>query len=453
MYETEIAAKRTQAAEAIKAWQSKVAGTNGKPEEALSSDAQETIAKAKEAYFTLHSQLVNLETKAKESKEIEQHLALFNKPDKEFVLRTGEVQDVEPGEVFSEKGRFNRLRQVGLRAYLGAPKDGDPHYFASQVMTEKAKATPAEIHAMLPTQGNLGGFLLAPDYPSFMIENGSAQGIMRGLVRTFTTSRESVVLAAWRPPTGARLTQGYSAEYTGSWKKAGFVTGGTAPTVQNVNLDRKTYYVRNWVPDAMELERTLVEDSMFNLEEYVVGTMIQRTFDMDVDSAILTNGTGVDMPRGLLFNPGGTNEPAVVNSGSASLLTYNGLIDFITALPSWYSESPKTAMIMRKATLGLILQLKDDVARPIFNQALAGQLIEMLLGAKVRYSEFMAAVAANAFPIIIGDFGQYYWVERAGLVVLRDASRYFPNIAIMPWARNAGDIAVSDAFRIHKIAA
>ncbi len=137
-----------------------------------------------------------------------------------------------------------------------------------------------------------------------------------------------------------------------------------------------------------------------------------------------------------------------VHSGVADALAFEGLIDLYSNLPAQYRRNAR--WLMNSLTFGAILKMKDGVGQPIFP---INQMPGTLWGKEVVFSEFMPDVAADAYPIILGDFNYYGIADRMELRVQRLLERFAPNIGLLPSAREGGQPLRVNAFRKMKVAA
>lgn len=300
---------------------------------------------------------------------------------------------------------------------------------------------PSEVHALLGTQADLGGFLVPEDFRQEVIRSLAQQAVIRSVARVVPTSKSALVFPAVQGATGTNANI-YASDYAGNWRPEGYVTGGTAPTVQNQpKFGQERIPVHGWQPDAIEVSRELLEDSAAPLDS-ILAEVIAETLALDEDSAFL-NGNGVGRPQGVL-----QASPTTVNSGNASALTYNGLLDLFTGLPAQYRQNGR--WVMAAATYGAVLKLADSQSRPIFTP---NELPGTLWGKPILFSEFMPSVAANNNPIIFGDWRYYVIADRQDLRVQRLTERYAPNVGILPTARLGGQPVRINAFRVQKVSA
>lgn len=124
------------------------------------------------------------------------------------------------------------------------------------------------------------------------------------------------------------------------------------------------------------------------------------------------SGDGVLAPEGILTN----GDIGYTPSGSAAALTADSLIALAYAVPTTYRNAATWGM--NSKTLGVIRTLKDGQNNYLWQPSYQAGQPETILGRPVVELPDMPEVAANAFPIIFGDFAGYRIVDRVGLSVL-----------------------------------
>ena len=351
--------------------------------------------------------------------------------DKEMFARAG-VMDME---------QFKRFEQAHADAFLPYILEGNVGALRS---LEGSGFKPMESMALLSTQGDLGGFLVPDEVRAEILRDLAGFAVMRPICRVERTGKSALVFQSIQSATTDADI--YSTGYTGAWRAEGYVTGGTAPTVQNqptFGLTRIPVHV--WAPNAVELPQELLSDSNADLDG-IISEVIAETLGLDEDAGFI-NGSGVGRPLGVTNTLSGTTATAV-NSGHATQLTYEGLLDLWTNIPSQYRANMR--YLMNSLTYGAVLKLKDGNSRPLFE---VNAMPNTLWGKPIVFSEFMPDIAAAAAPIIAGDFRFYGIADREELRVQRLIERYAPNIGILPTARVGGQPMRTAAFRRQVISA
>lgn len=342
-------------------------------------------------------------------------------------------------EKWEDFKKFNRVKHHATEAYLiGGPAVGLKIF-------EDAGFKPDETHALISTNDELGGFLTDDEFRATVIKDLAGRATMRPLCRVLRTGNPAITIPTVNAYTGDRGGKGktYSTNYAGSWKREGYVTGGVAPPVQNQpRFSNVRIPVHCWAPDAIEITQELMMDSRANIMG-LLGEVIAEVMRLDEDWAFLL-ADGDDKPQGLLVN----SDIQEVNTGVGAALSYDGLITLWTTLPAQYRNNMR--WMMNSLTYGNILKLKDSENRPLFP---VNSMPGMLWGRNIVFNEFMADTAANAIPILIGDFRYYAIVDRMELRIKRLVERYAPNLGLLPTARVGGQVLRPIAFVKHKVSA
>lgn len=192
--------------------------------------------------------------------------------------------------------------------------------------------------------------------------------------------------------------------------------------------------------------RTLLDDTGFDVEGWMNRRVTQRM--SQIEGGAFVNGDGVGKPFGLMSNA----DIAEVVSGAAAAIKADGLIDLIYDLPEAYAKN--ATLIMRRATVREIRKLKDNNGQYIWQPGLAGGPPATILDRPYREVIDMPAIAANAHPILFGDFrAGYVIVDRQGIRLIRDELTRKPFVQMYTTKRTGGQVVLAEAFRKLKISA
>lgn len=188
-----------------------------------------------------------------------------------------------------------------------------------------------------------------------------------------------------------------------------------------------------------------------------VGAWLERKLGSKfarVEASAFISGNGVKKPRGILtYNDGSTRGTLEqIHSGAAAAVTFDGLISTVTALKEPYH--PGATWLMRRATEGSVMLLKDGEGQYLWRPSLEAGKPSTLLGYIVRHAADMSAVGANALAVAFGNFKEGYTiVDRLGISVLRDPYSSKPFVEFYARKRVGGDVTNFEAIKIMKIAA
>lgn len=201
----------------------------------------------------------------------------------------------------------------------------------------------------------------------------------------------------------------------------------------------------------------ILDDAEINLEQWLGGE-VDREFALQEGIAFLS-GNGTNKPNGLLtYVTGGTNAAShpwgaiqAVNSGAAAALTADSILDLVYALPSVYAGNARFAL--NRNTLRIIRKLKDGEGNYLWQPSFVLGQPSTLAGYAVTEMPGMPDVAANALPVLFGDFKQGYMIlDRVGVRVLRDPYTNKPNIGFYTTKRVGGGLLNPDCLKALKIA-
>ena len=176
---------------------------------------------------------------------------------------------------------------------------------------------------------------------------------------------------------------------------------------------------------VMPVTQKMLDDQAID----IVGWLNSKAADKfaRTEATAFVSGNGVGRPRGFLTYTAGTSTYAYgsieqVNSGGATTLTADGLIDLQNALKEPYQAG--AAFLMKRATFGAVRKLKDGENQYLLGLGAAGldgkpYAGMTLLGKPVYFADDMEAVGASGLAVAYGDFRQgYQIVDRIGIRVL-----------------------------------
>lgn len=172
--------------------------------------------------------------------------------------------------------------------------------------------------------------------------------------------------------------------------------------------------------------QAMLDDAEIDLESWLAGE-VDTEFAYQEGLAFIS-GTGANgRPNGILtYITGGANAAAnplgaitTVNSGHATSLTADGLVNLVHALPSAFLGNARFAM--NKGTLNVARLLKDGDGNFLWQPSYQIGQPQTLLGYAVSDIPAMPALAASSKSVLFGDFARTYLIiDRIGTRVLRD---------------------------------
>ncbi len=309
-------------------------------------------------------------------------------------------------EFTSLKEMVNKLGETKVISGLpGSTQNLPPDQKAMQRKAAQEKflrtGDAAELKALGETTDPQGGYLVTIDFRNQIVQKLPGLTAIRRRAFVFPTSATEVSVP--------KITGGDDvnpSDVTVTWM-GGDDGNSTAGSTQP-NFGSEIMPV-NTVMATVALGNDLLEDAVFPLES-ILTTKVAQAFGLDEDNQFL-NGSGIKKPKGILTEGGITT----VNSGNASALTDNGLVDLVFSLPAQYL--PNAAFIMKRATEGAARKLKDSYGRYLWGWDLVPGSPAKLLGYDVLDDEYMPAIAAGKIPILFGDLSYYWIAERLEMTV------------------------------------
>jgi HK97 family phage major capsid protein len=274
-----------------------------------------------------------------------------------------------------------------------------------------------------------------------------------------TVTDKLVLISPMRAISGVQpiSTNGYSKLFNLGGTASGWVGEAAArpntngPQFASLNFTTGELYAN---PAATQ---QLLDDALIDLETWLANE-VQIEFARQEGAAFVA-GDGANKPNGILtYVTGGTNAAThpfgaieLVNSGAAAAITSDGVVDLIYDLPSAYTGNAR--FIMNRATQGLIRKLKDGQGNYLWQPSYVAGQPSTLAGFPITEVPDMPDVAANATPIMFGDFKQGYLViDRIGVRVLRDPFTNKPFVSFYTTKRVGGGVVNPEPLRGLKVA-
>jgi HK97 family phage major capsid protein len=219
----------------------------------------------------------------------------------------------------------------------------------------------------------------------------------------------------------------------------GFVLNSVGITTTDPTLTAPTISIDDARSNPILLDVSLLQDSSFDLVNYVTGA-IQTRYARTVANWI-TNGNA--------SNVQGVSTVSTGVTASQTLTTkYADLVNLYAALDPAYSIG--AAWLMSNATLASVLQIVDSNGRPLFLPFADGGVSGFagtILGYPVKLNPYQPAVGVGNPYIQFGNFSEGYTFREVtpGVAVQRLNERYaeLHRIGFVAFARVGG--AVTDA--------
>lgn len=196
------------------------------------------------------------------------------------------------------------------------------------------------------------------------------------------------------------------------------ISENTADTNQDLVFAQKSLSAFTYTSKAIKLSLELLQDTDFDLESFVGKKCGQRLGR--IVSTHLATGDGSSKPTGI------ANAPTVGKTGLTGQTTsviYDDLIDLIHSIDVAYRNSGTCRFAMADTSLATVRKLKDSQGHPLWQPSIQAGVPDTLLSYAVTVDNGMPTMAANALPILFGDFTEGYIVRVARdveLVTLRE---------------------------------
>ncbi|MGW8177386.1 MAG: phage major capsid protein [bacterium] len=300
--------------------------------------------------------------------------------------------------------RFHVPIGVQAKGYEGA--------FEAYLRFGKDGMGPQDRKTLTEGTDSAGGFLVPEDYQTELIKKIATMATIRARARVATTGRDMAKWPKVHYTTDNKYTSGVRLTWTGESPSTSTAHRVTDPVFGLYSIPVHTAMA------SMPVSNDLVEDNAFDIMG-ISSDLLAEAFTLDENNAFL-NGSGIGRPMGILTQVDGDG-PSSTNSGTASTLTADGLIDLAYAQPAQYEAG--SIWLMNKATEKVIRKLKDannDYLWPVWpQQGNFAPAPRDLLGFPVMRDEFVPDIAAGAYPIIFGDLRGYLILDRVGLSIQR----------------------------------
>ena len=196
----------------------------------------------------------------------------------------------------------------------------------------------------------------------------------------------------------------------------------------------------------IKISEELLEDSGVNLIAEV-SRIFAATFGVAEELAFV-NGDGTSKPTGIL-------QTALTGKTAAAVaaITYDEMMDLYYAVREPYRMNG--TWLMKGATAGMLRKMKSSDGVPLWQPSLQLGQPDIFNGHPLRTTEAMPLVAAEAKPVVFGDFSQYQIADRGGIAMQRLDELYAAEgmVGFKMRKRVDGVLAVPEAVQTLEMAA
>lgn len=290
-----------------------------------------------------------------------------------------------------------------------------------------------------------GGFWVPPDMRSEVVKKSAVGATIRPSAYSFTVGSDVAIFPKVNYTTDDKYTSGVRFAWTAE-APAADVSESTNPVAGEVRIPIYTAIA------SIVITRAQAEDNSFDLLGYI-SELLGEAFMLGEEDAF-TNGDGVGKPQGILNHPNlsvaSTSGGMYVPSGAASALAWGtdglkGVTGLEGALPPQYEmgagfmANKKTFAALRALNTGSAgIQWTGDDYYPNARNGFSPSL----LGYQKQTNQFLPDVAANAYPMLLGNMRGYFIADRVGLSieVLREVKALRDMIVVYARKRVGGQL-------------
>ena len=330
-------------------------------------------------------------------------------------------------------------REAELMKPVNAPLTGKPEGKATEEKTGRASNAyredfGAHLRGRRPVHNVLsegvqadGGYLVPEEFERQIVMGLDEANVMRGLVKTITTSAERKI-----PVAASHSTAQWTAE-------------NGAYTESDPTFDQKTIDAFK-LTDLVKVSIELLQDSMFDLEGYIAAEFA-RAFGIAEEQAFCV-GTGTGQPTGVFTANGGE---VGVTAAAQAAITADELISLVYALKSPYRRNAK--FLMNDGTIASIRKLKDGNGVYLWQPSLQASEPDKLLGYELYTSPYAPVMESDALAVAFGDFKNYWIADRAGRTVQRLNELYSTNgqVGFVATERVDGKVILAEGIQLLKM--
>lgn len=241
---------------------------------------------------------------------------------------------------------------------------------------------------------SLSGTFSLPHSDKLQCESAiKAKSVFRNLATVLSTDKASKIYA-------------YDFDSLAAW-----IPEGTPIPMEDLEEDfEKLVLGYHKLTILTKVDNDFVFDAGFDFKSFLI-KKLAKAFANAEDTAFV-NGTGVNMPTGILADEGGADIGITTSS-----LSYEDIVKLYFSVDKEYRD--RGIWMMNDETAQHLRTLKDEAGNYIWNQS-----SDTILGKRVVICNAMPSVSSGAKPIVFGDFS-YYWIVSRKPVAVRTLSEKF----------------------------
>lgn len=285
-----------------------------------------------------------------------------------------------------------------------------------------------------------GGYLVAgEDWVAELLKNIDDETVIRSWARVLPPTLAQKV--GFPSRTSKAVTAAWGQELTAPTKDAALKFGK-----------------RTLTPHYMTFMSLLSRDTLAS-DIMPVDTIVREEMARDVaeleEQAFIT-GDGAQKPLGVLTaSADGIPTSRDVNSGSASTLTSDAVLDLVASVKNRYRASPKFCLMGHRLTFSTLRKLKDANGQYLWQPSLVAGKPDTFAATACVENDWFPTIAANAYVLLAGDWSRYFVVDGLdfGLQILDQPYALTNQIAYVGRRKVDAQPVVAEAFSRMKIAA
>jgi HK97 family phage major capsid protein len=158
----------------------------------------------------------------------------------------------------------------------------------------------------------------------------------------------------------------------------------------------------------IKISEELLNDSIFNLEQYIAREFARRIGAKEEEAFFVGNGTG--KPTGIFNATGGA--ALGVTAASSTAVAMDELVDLYHSLKAPYRNN--AVFVTNDATVKAIRKLKDGNGQYLWQPSVRLGEPDTLLNRPLKTSVYVPDIAAGAKAVAFGDFSYYWIADRQG---------------------------------------
>lgn len=224
----------------------------------------------------------------------------------------------------------------------------------------------------------------------------------------------------------------------------------TQASEQDATFGQKTLGAHMFTSKLIRASLQFLQDSAVDPESFLarrIGERIARR-----QNRAFTTGTGASEPQGFI-----TGSTVGVTTASATVITYNEIVDLIHSVDAAYRDSGRCLFELHDLVLAYVRKIRDDsggagLGRPIWEPSIQVGVPDALLGFGLKINNNMdSTVAATKKAMAFGDFKAGYALRTVrGGQVMRLTERYadYLQVGFIGFERADGLVQDTSALKV-----